>query len=208
MPAPLEPPQPYVLSLDGDWEFWELSLLGRQYVQCYCLYHVLLEANRGDDFSREHLLYSLNRYPWRGGWSSTDFFGSAMSWVHPLHRPRIRRIQYSSPGFVELLIGLRDAATSVKWLVENFRQIRPVYTAIHNRLRESELLSKPPKRRTPTQEQMVEGALQELLNSMEMGEFDRMLTAADRLKTLKVMLAYCRRIRHLSELHDKDKIVL
>ena len=98
-----DPPQIYRLELDGDWGWWEFSGLGRQYVQVYSFYHVLIAADRGNEYCLDRLRWALRAFPWKGGWSSVDFFDALVRTVPRRHLPRIRRFEYSSPGFIENL---------------------------------------------------------------------------------------------------------
>ncbi len=200
----------YRLGLDGDWGLWEFSGFGRQYVQSYAVYHLLISAESGDRFSLHRLQGSVNAFPWRGGWSSVDFFESVMNAIPRKQLPRIRRIQYSSPGFVELTVGLVVAAHLVGRACDIYDRIRESYTKTIKSLKENKLMNLDIKAKEldVRERELSLRLLEDHINAMEMHRFDRLLRSNDvnPLASLKMVLALSRRIKPISKLRREKKL--
>ena len=95
----------YRLDMDHEWELLELSSFGRQYVQVYSLLYALhFGADSEDPYERTARAFRM--YPWAGGWSAVDFYAALRTAVPRDHRPHVVAIQYSSPGYIELIVAL------------------------------------------------------------------------------------------------------
>lgn len=99
------------IKLDKRWELQDLSVVTKEYVQLYSFFYVLKCVNEG-------LYVGLNfsTYPWGGGFSVVNFFKSSYSLTPEAYRLQVSRIQYASPGFIELT-GVIAVATDVSILV-------------------------------------------------------------------------------------------
>src|SRR5205814_5905484 len=71
----------------------------RAYEQCYFLYLSLHQPNRDLEHSGN---YAYEVFPWQGGYSAVDFYNRLKWAVSKRRRPRITRIEYASPGVIEL----------------------------------------------------------------------------------------------------------
>ena len=204
------PPELYRLELGGEWGLWEFSGFGRQYVQSYSLYHALMAADQGDELSWYRLRGAISAYPWRGGWSSVDFFGNVISMVPRKHLPRIRRIQYASPGFIEITIGIILAAQAVKSVSKAYDKLHDSYVRTQRALRETKLMDMNVKKAEldVRQREMVMGLAESFRDDLEMRRFERLFRSMDihPLAELKMFLALCRRIKPLSKLQKDDNI--
>lgn len=97
------------LRLDGRWGLEELSDVTKDYIQLYGFAYSLtpgLPVSR-----REELDYIYAKFPWRGGYSTVNFFNQLFHKIPHQLRPQIQRIQYASPGFIELSLLLSAAVT-------------------------------------------------------------------------------------------------
>ncbi|MCB4320620.1 hypothetical protein KOE80_00190 [Alcaligenes sp. 13f] len=103
------------LGLDGRWSLEELSDATRNYVQLYGFAYSLIP-----DLPQPHhreVDYIYGKFPWRGGYSTVNFFNQLFHQTPPRLRPEVKRIQYASPGFIELTL-LLAAATTVAGIVK------------------------------------------------------------------------------------------
>ena len=50
-------------------------------------------------------------YPWRGGWSTVNFFQTIVSAVPHAHTPRVAKLAYASPGSIDLDLSVPIAET-------------------------------------------------------------------------------------------------
>lgn len=88
------------LRLDGRWGLEELSETAKDYIQLYGFaYSLIPNLPRS---RRDELEYIYAKFPWRGGYSTVNFFNQLFHKIPPRLRPEIQRIQYASPGFIEL----------------------------------------------------------------------------------------------------------
>ena len=206
----LPPPALYRLELDGEWGLLEFSGFGRQYVQSYALYHLLIAAERGDETSWHELRWALNAFPWRGGWSSVDFFDALVRIVPRTHLPRIRRIRYSSPGFIEITVGLILGAHALKAVIGTYDKLHDAYRKTQKAAKENKLLGIDVRRAELSlrQEELAAELAEELRDGLGMRQFEALLRSTDvkPLAELKIFLALCRRIRPLSNLQNDDSI--
>jgi hypothetical protein len=88
------------LRLDGRWNLEELSEATRDYTQLYGFAYSLLADL--PIARREEIDYIYGKFPWRGGYSTVNFFDQLFHKIPPNLRPEVERIQYASPGFIEL----------------------------------------------------------------------------------------------------------
>ena len=208
----LSPPELYRLKLDGEWGLWEFVGFGRQYVQSYALYHVLIAADRGDQYSWYRLEWFINSFPWRGGWSTVDFFDAMIRTVPREHLPRIRRIQYSSPGYVELTVGFLLAARSISKACEVYDRIQSSYAKTQKTIRENKLadLDIRKKELSVRERELSVRLLERQIDTMGIGEFSSPLKSKEinPLAAVKMLLSLSRRIKALSRLRKDDNIEL
>src|SRR6056297_2592285 len=103
------------LGLDGRWSLEELSDATKDYVQLYGFAYSLMPdlplARRAE------IDYIYGKFPWQGGYSTVNFFSQLFHKIPPKFRPEVKRIQYASPGFIELTL-LLAAATTVAAIVK------------------------------------------------------------------------------------------
>ena len=88
------------LRLDGRWNLEELSEATRDYTQLYGFAYSLLADL--PIARREEIDYIYGKFLWRGGYSTVNFFDQLFHKIPPNLRPEVERIQYASPGFIEL----------------------------------------------------------------------------------------------------------
>lgn len=197
----------YGLQVDGGWGLLELSEFGRQYVQVYSLIHALAAEAEERGALQNRLQWTLRAFPWRGGWSSVNFFKSL---VDAVPAPRITKIEYASPGSIELLLGV-GAAQQTRRIVDAVCAYSPdrveaTYDRLHREAKERQLLRKNVKRQEafePRDSEFAERAANELIRLMGMERYkpqlDR-LAGNNSLSLMKVIFALYRRVKVLAEL--------
>ena len=99
------------IDLDKEWELRDFSTMTKEYGQLYSVFYVLQSVS--EDY---YLGLDFSRYPWGGGYSVVNFFQRSYSLTPPDHRLQITKIQYASPGFVELS-GVLGIAVDVSILI-------------------------------------------------------------------------------------------
>ena len=97
------------LGLDGRWNLEDLSEATREYVQLYGFAYSLMSDL--PSARREEIDHIYGKFPWQGGYSTVNFFNQLFHKIPPQLRPQVKRIQYASPGFIELTLLLAAAVT-------------------------------------------------------------------------------------------------
>jgi hypothetical protein len=88
------------LLLDGRWALDELAATSKGYNQLYSFAYSLLPNLPTTRLSEVAHVYA--NLPWRGGFSTVNFFFNIFAKIPPTLRPQIVQIKYASPGFIEL----------------------------------------------------------------------------------------------------------
>ena len=88
------------LELDGRWSLEELADTTKDYIQLYGFAYSLLPDL--PSARRDEIDHIYGKFPWRGGFSTVNFFSQLFHKIPPPLRPEVQRIQYASPGFIEL----------------------------------------------------------------------------------------------------------
>jgi len=99
------------IQLDKNWELRDFSVYTKEYVQIYSFFYVLQRVIENQEAELDY-----SGFQWRGGYSVVNFFKSAYSLTPEEDRLQIRRIQYASPGVIELA-GMVDVAIDIAKLV-------------------------------------------------------------------------------------------
>jgi hypothetical protein len=202
------------LQLDGEWGLQDLSGFGREYVQTYSFLYALAKAEDPDEELDERIQRAFAAYPWRGGWSAVDFYLTLRVVVPKRHRPRIVRIEYSSPGFIELGLVVAFALTVrriVKVVCDSANDINSTYNNIHKGLTDRKLGRMDVRRAeldlTKAELEFARESADRFAGLIGFTQMDviRKLTPND-LVALKVLLSFYRRVRALAKLEKSGKI--
>ncbi|MCF7811387.1 hypothetical protein K9N50_10420 [bacterium] len=204
------------LHLDGRWELTDLNVLTRVYIQIYSL---LYSLKTSEDFVEEEFQYIYGKYPWRGGYSAVNFYNDLFYKIPRELRPKIKSIQYSSPGFIELsqFVGVaNDIAQIVIYISSAISAVNETYSSIQKGIKERELskinlrneelklLRKQQKfiRKSIEDISRVIGIRKETLSQL----YNR--TENNELAVLKILLSLYRRARDLAKLQLNNKLYL
>ncbi|MEZ0150397.1 MAG: hypothetical protein AB9Q19_13955 [Candidatus Reddybacter sp.] len=132
------------LKLDKEWDMQELASLSKLYIQCYSLVYSLsgFEVDSTDEKVIDWFQGTYAKYPWRGGFSTVNFYNSLYAKVPYAERPQIQEIQYASPGHIKLKEALLVAgmfAGIVTAVTSSIDQIHDTYNSIQKGLSERKL---------------------------------------------------------------------
>jgi hypothetical protein len=202
------------LQLDGEWGLLDFSAFGRQYVQSYSFLYALTLEEENEEDTDERVEHAFMAYPWRGGWSTVDFYESLRARVPKRHRPKIVRIEYASPGFIELALVLSVAymiRKIVKHICDSLNDVNNTYNNIHKGMRDRKLtqisVRRAEVRLSKEELEFVQQSADMLADKIGFTQMDtvRELTP-NQLVALKVLLSFYRRARHLANLQNKGQI--
>ncbi len=207
--------EPYRIPIDGDWTLEDLYVFPRTWGQVYAfLYSMVLLSELEEDLDENDRLYlTYTSQPWRGGYSTVNFYNYLQKIVPQPYRPRIISMQFSSPGWFELGV-LALAATQINKIVKSFcdsgREINSLYNEIYKGLRERELQGISVKREelklAEEYADFLDISNQEISKRMGFKYLNELNQITDnRLASLKMTLSFYRRIRTLVKFQSEGK---
>ena len=202
----------YSLKLGGDWDLQDLSVF-RQYLHVYSVMYAL-QVGPYQDESRTRTFHAFEAFPWKGGWSAVDFYEGLRHATPDSRRPRIVSIQFSSPGFIELML-LVPVSAAIRVVVDNacrsFERISATYTTLHKDAAERKLL----KSNARTAEQIIgrrdlefcESATSQMADLIGLEHMRELhLLTNNPLARMKIMFSLWRKIRELAKAQDSEKV--
>ena len=100
-----------IVNLDKRWELNDFATFTKEYVDLYSFYYTLASVELNSESKM-----TFASYPWEGGYSVVNFFRKTYRLIRSDRRLRIIKIQYSSPGVIELS-GVLSIAQDISILV-------------------------------------------------------------------------------------------
>lgn len=203
----------YKIDMDGDWSLEDLYEFPHTYIHVYSFLYSFLRPIENFDDEDDRLVITYSAHPWRGGYSSVNFFNNLKYIVNPNHRPKIKSIQYASPGWLELTV-IVGISISIKKIVlcftESANSINQLYNNIYKGMHDRKMMGIEAKRQSLllTKEQSdfaIDSAdkLSKLLGFENIGQVHKL--TKNPLATLKILLSFYRKIKLLSEFTAKGK---
>jgi hypothetical protein len=204
------------LHIDGRWELTDLNVLTRVYIQVYGLLYSLDVA---DDYIEEEIQYIYGKYPWRGGYSAVNFYQNLFSKMPREYRPRIKAIQYASPGFIELsqLVEVaRDISLIVGYVSAALLAGNKTYSVIQKGIRERKLskfdLRSEELKLLEKERDFIHKSVNDIAQVMGVRKetLARLYFRAEKneLAVLKILSSLYRRARDLAKLQNQQKLNL
>ena len=205
------------VTLDGRWNLEELSEATKDYTQLYGFAYSLLSDL--PTARREEIDYIYGKFPWRGGYSTVNFFNQLFHKIPPKLRPEVERIQYASPGFIELselLLVAGAVAGIVKAVCSAIGNAHDIYRKIQKGSVEHELakinLTKEQLDLTQKQLTFCESASKSLVKLFGLTKAqDRLLdqkVQGNQIMKLKILLSVFRRVEPLAKRQSEGKITV
>jgi hypothetical protein len=205
------------LRLDGRWNLEELSEATKDYTQLYGFAYSLLPDL--PTARREEIDYIYGKFPWRGGYSTVNFFNQLFHKIPPKLRPEVERIQYASPGFIELselLVVAGSVAAIVKAVCSSINNAHETYRNIQKGAAEHKLseinLTKEELDLAQRQITFCENSSKSLVKIFGLTEAQEKLLnqkvqgQGSEIMKLKILLSVFRRVYPLAEKQAEEKI--
>ncbi|MEG3082408.1 hypothetical protein U1707_02020 [Sphingomonas sp. PB2P12] len=201
----------YKIPIDGRWTLEDLYRFPRAYEQVYFAFEAISPSETVE--VEERLTRAFEAFPWRGGYSAVSFYNQ-LKFATPIQRrPTVTRIQYASPGLIELYLSLPLAVhigSVVSSVAASIGVCNKVYNSIHIDLQKRKLL------RIEVGRKQLELSREEFYLVKEMSEtMATMLDIGtaqflhertkDPLKSLKILLSVFRRVKTLAEFKLRGK---
>lgn len=203
------------LELDGRWGLEELSDSTKDYIQLYGFAYSLvpdLPSARRDEID-----YIYGKFPWRGGYSTVNFFNQLFHKIPPKLRPEVQRIQYASPGFIELTEVLAVAGTVaaiVATVCKSLSSVHDLYRSIQKSSIDYELskinLAKEDLELKRRQIEFCEKSAKSLVKAFGLTEEQNKLldqkVRDNPVMKLKILLSVFRRVEPLAKKQAEGKL--
>ncbi|SUD84711.1 Uncharacterised protein [Stutzerimonas stutzeri] len=205
------------LELDGRWGLEELSETIKDYIQ---LYGFVYSLTPGLPAAREQEIdYLYSKFPWRGGFSTVNFFSNIFHKIPINLRPEISRIQYASPGFIELkelIVIAGSMAAIVTSVTVSIARIHDIYRQIQKGCIEHELSKiNLAQQKLSLKDDQVKFAKDSSAALVKALGFDSKQEAAIDKRTqgnhvakLKILLSVYRRVHPLAQKQAEGKLKL
>ena len=203
------------LGLDGRWSLEELSEMNKDYIQLYGFAYSLLPNL--PTARREEIDYIYGKFPWRGGYSTVNFFNQLFHKVPPKFRPEVQRIQYASPGFIELteiLVVAGTVAAIVAAVCKSLTSVHDLYRSIQKASVEHQLakinLAKEDVELKQRQIAFCETSAKQLAKAFGLTETQEQLidkkVQGNPVMKLKILLSVFRRVEPLAKKQSEGKL--
>jgi hypothetical protein len=201
----------YTIRIAGSWSLEDFYELPHVFAQVYAFNCAFLLAEEARD--PERLANAFVSYPWQGGYSAVNFYTTLSSQVPLYLRPKVKAIQYASPGFLQLglwVAAATAAGTIIKRFVDSASSLNKLYSDIYKGLQERKLLGIEIKRKAlELQDDEINFVvnssrrLAEALGFSDLAKLDDL--TGNRLATMKILLSYYRRLRTLADYERRGK---
>lgn len=194
----LRHPEPYRIEMDGDWTLQDLAAFPTAYGQLYAFVYAI---------DRSSIDPGAFDYPWRGGYSTVNFFAFTMARVPKAHRPALSAVRYASPGWMELTLIL-PVALSLRLIVKQFvssaSDLNHLYQDIYRGMHERRLMRFDARERALQLKRAelawVEDVTEKMQRLLDVRNVSAVLAHIDNpIARLKLLLSVFRRVRSLAE---------
>jgi hypothetical protein len=203
------------LELNGRWGLEELSDATKDYIQLYGFAYSLIPDL--PTARRDEIDYIYGKFPWRGGYSTVNFFNQLFHKIPPKLRPEVQRIQYASPGFIELTELLAVAGTVagiVAAVSKSVSSVHDLYRSIQKAAIDHELskinLAKEDLELKRRQIEFCEHAAKQMSKAFELTEAQENLidqkVRGNPVMKLKILLSVFRRVEPLAKKQAEGKL--
>lgn len=88
------------VNIDGRWGIEDLRRFSDLVQDAYAFVYAL--SGKGSGSTKQRMSALFRKYPWRGGFSSVNFFDDLYRIIPEAERADVSRISYASPGTIEL----------------------------------------------------------------------------------------------------------
>lgn len=194
-----------VVDIDGQWEISDLKTFSDSVQDCYSFGFALLGA--AGRATTKKITSLFHKHPWRGGFSSVNFFRELYHNIPNEDRAGIRQIAYASPGEIKFYMN-GDVADSIRELVnlineENSPSLE-AYKTTHRHLQDMGWLSKSASDVNLSVQEVEDlnailEASCEAIGIADSTEHILELAGGDPLSGIKMVLAYHRRLQALAD---------
>jgi hypothetical protein len=199
------------IHIEGRWDIRDLYLFPHRYAEIYSFLYALTALEKPEGSS---IAQTFHRYPWQGGYSAVHFYDELYASIPLESRPQIKRIEYASPGFIELaaiILLVNQIDNILTTAFKTGEKLDRIYDGIHRRYRKRRLAKLDLRRRERKLDEedlkFTVQACKELAAAigLENPEAIDKLTG-EPLASLKILMAFYRRLRELVSFIQDGKV--
>ena len=121
------------ISIDGRWGIEDMSRFSDLIQDSYAFVYALI--GKGTSATKWKMGALFNRYPWRGGFSSVNFFNDLYKLIPINERAEIRSIKYASPGTIRMNMD-DDVADLIRSFVDDLNNQESIGRAAYKEARD------------------------------------------------------------------------
>lgn len=206
--------QTYRVLLDEDWELEDLYSFPHALSQCYSFIYCLDSELQPKD--RERINFALREYPWRGGYSYVNIYTVLKHQIPPYDQPKIKSIQKSSPGWLDLILNKEVAyqvagaltvmSGAIVSAIAAYKQANHLLLSINAARRKAKLEN---AKATATELKAINAMCVELAKNLGFKNLAELHNhTGDSEVSLKLLMAHHRRMSVLIEYAEQHKAIL
>jgi hypothetical protein len=217
------------IAVASAWSLDDFLILLRRYRQLYSFAYAIeqkpfdprfAERSERTDVWEPRRRGPFHQYPWRGGFSTINFFGSLENQVPKEQRMRVKGIRISSPGWIDLvgdMVPLVGVAMCVASVAVNAVKLRRAMKDVRSTLKDLNvnklgLQAEENLKLKKTEAAEVTGATEEIgsamsLTSKQMQNLNTR-TSERKLTKAKILVGAGKRALEIADLQDVRKIDL
>lgn len=193
------------VDIDGRWGIEDMRRFSDLIQDSYAFVYAL--SGKGPATTKQRMGALFHRYPWRGGYSSVNFFDDLYKIIPANERAEIRSIKYASPGTIQLQMDA-DVAALIRSFVDDLNSSNSVAQSAYKEarafLRSKGWLGKAKDDLVllAQDELQLLGFVQKLAGSFGLNaHVDDVVrfSNSDPLGAVKILLAYFRRLSNLAD---------
>lgn len=206
----------YIVDIDGNWEFPELSTFSEKMSSVYSFLHAVHTLSQipkkpvGIKASR--LEETFSAHPWQGGFSYVNFYNDLYMSIPKIDRLNVREIAYASPGHISLegnKVTFSDVRFALSAMNNNGNRPQEYYSNLYQYLSQSKLLSASVEtiRGSSSVQGIIEGQIRALANVVSLEYLDTIYQFSENnwIITAKIILSYYRRLAKLFQFYAEGR---
>lgn len=199
-------PDSYVIRIGSEWSLRDLSDLPNNYSKVYATLYSLQEPDPQADHKVRR---AYGKYPWKGGYSTVNFFHSLESHLPEAAVPQIRSMQYASPGYIELELDER-VAVAVKNVITAFAashfDLERLFKSANDELKRRKLIGDRKSTITKDDEKFLRETAQTFMRLLRIGKLDQLETlTSNPLAMLNLLRSFYRVVEKLARYEGEGK---
>ncbi|SAL39299.1 hypothetical protein AWB69_03884 [Caballeronia udeis] len=195
------------VAIDGRWDIEDLAEYPQVLAAPYAFLHAVM---RGVSEHVAGVADMFQRYPWRGGYSTVNFYRDLYDAIPAPERVVVSKIKYASPGKIELRAAT-DVIEALHREIATFGDSKSykLYQELRRQMSSRELLGRTSEEAAVDSETDVflRDSCVQLAEAISFEQMDRLyaLCGDSWVLSAKLLLAYYRRLLELSDFYRSGK---